>query len=81
MPLYEYQCRACAHQFELLVRSGTVLACPACSGADLERCLSLFGVATASTRQTALGKARLDLKKANRDKVVAERERMESHHH
>jgi putative FmdB family regulatory protein len=81
MPLYEYQCRACAHQFELLVRPGTVLACPACNAADLERCLSLFGVATASTRQTSLGKARVNMQKANRDQAAAERERMENHHH
>lgn len=81
MPLYEYQCRSCAHQFEVLVRTGTVPACPVCSSADLERCLSMFGVTTPSTQQASLSRARQDLKKANRDKAVAERERLESHDH
>jgi putative FmdB family regulatory protein len=81
MPLYEYQCRSCAHEFELLVRSATEPACPACGSADLERCLSMFGVTTPSSRQASLSRARQDMKKANRDKAVAERERMENHHH
>jgi putative FmdB family regulatory protein len=42
MPLFEYACRTCAHQFELLVRSSEVPACPACHGTALERKLSVF---------------------------------------
>jgi putative FmdB family regulatory protein len=44
MPLYEYQCRACDHQFELLVRESTALECPKCTGKDLEKQLSVFAV-------------------------------------
>lgn len=42
MPIYEYACQQCQHEFELLVRSDTVPACPLCGGHELEKCLSLF---------------------------------------
>lgn len=45
MPLYEYRCQDCDHDFELLVRESTTLACPACHGQQLEKQLSVFAVA------------------------------------
>ena len=53
MPIYEYDCRACGHSFELLVRRDTVPACPACESGDLERLLSLSSVRSESTRSLA----------------------------
>lgn len=44
MPLYEYECQRCHHQFELLVREQTVLACPSCQSDALEKQLSVFAV-------------------------------------
>ncbi len=41
MPIYEYRCGSCGAEFDLLVRSDTVLACPACQGTRLDRKLSL----------------------------------------
>jgi len=41
MPIYEYHCTACGKDFELLVRSGTTLACPECQGTALERLISI----------------------------------------
>lgn len=81
MPIYEYECRGCAAGFELIVRTGDVPACPACGSADLERQLSAFGVKTDAGSKAALSRAKQDQKKANRDRVIAERERIESHHH
>jgi len=51
MPIYEYACRGCGHEFETLVRSGTVPGCPSCASTDLAKKLSVF--ATAGDRAEA----------------------------
>lgn len=48
MPLYDYRCRACGHEFEALVRAPHAPACPSCASADLERLLSGFSVSIRS---------------------------------
>ena len=45
MPIYEYACNACRHEFETLVRSSTVPDCPRCRSTDLEKKLSVFATA------------------------------------
>jgi putative FmdB family regulatory protein len=57
MPLYEYSCKACTHQFEVLVRNGDKPECPACHGSELERRFSVFAAHTgaAPTRTAAAG--------------------------
>ena len=52
MPLYEYRCQDCAHDFELLVRESTALECPACHGTKLEKQLSVFAVGADGGRST-----------------------------
>ena len=81
MPIYEYRCRACGLEFEALVRGADQPSCGECGSADLERCLSAFGVSTESTRQSSRGRAKQAMQKANRDKAIATREEMERHHH
>lgn len=41
MPIHDYRCRACRHEFEALVRSSDVPHCPQCGAAELERLVSL----------------------------------------
>src|SRR5262249_34559585 len=51
MPVYEFRCRACDHEFEQLVLPGRPEpACPECQSADLERKLSSFAVSSDGTR-------------------------------
>ena len=57
MPIYEYRCPQCGHQFEKLVRgfggSGEV-KCPSC-GAESERQVSLFGFGVSGGSREASG--------------------------
>jgi len=45
MPIYEYACNKCGHQFETLVRSGSTPDCPTCNSTSLEKKLSVFATA------------------------------------
>ncbi len=47
MPLFEYECRKCGHQFEALVVGTRKPACPKCKSEDLEKKVSAFGLAGA----------------------------------
>lgn len=40
MPLFEFRCPACAHDFELLIRSGERAACLTCGSEQVEKLLS-----------------------------------------
>ena len=47
MPLYDYACRACGHEFEVLVRgTDAPSGCPECKSQDLERLLSTFAMSS-----------------------------------
>ena len=41
MPMYEYACRGCGHEFETLVRAGSNPECPTCHSKELEKLLSV----------------------------------------
>jgi len=81
MPIFEYECRGCHNQFELLVLATTTPACPTCHGTDLAKLLSLSSVSSDGTRQRSLGLARKSSKKVQRDKAHAEHEAFHHHHH
>lgn len=58
MPLYEFSCRNCGHEFVELVRSPSSdfkVTCPACSGTELQRKISSF--AFRASEATRLEKA------------------------
>jgi putative FmdB family regulatory protein len=58
MPLYEYRCLGCGHEFELLVPSGSPhAACPSCASESLERMLSTFAVSSDASRRASTAKA------------------------
>jgi putative FmdB family regulatory protein len=41
MPMFEYACRKCNHNFETLVFDGERVECPVCQSTRLERLLSV----------------------------------------
>src|SRR5436190_14984405 len=82
MPVYEYRCRACDHEFEQLVLPGRAEpTCPECQSGDLERKLSSFAVSCDGTRTRNVQVARRKAA-ASRDRVdkqVAERDYVRNH--
>jgi putative FmdB family regulatory protein len=58
MPIYEYACDACGHEFELLVRGSQVPACAQCGSEALNKKLSLPRVHSESTRAKSRTAAR-----------------------
>jgi putative FmdB family regulatory protein len=63
MPIFEYTCKSCGRDFELLVRPGSELVCPGCASTELEKLTSLPAVHSPGTHALALKAA------AKRDKV------------
>jgi putative FmdB family regulatory protein len=81
MPLYDYRCRGCRHEFEALVRpsDADVPSCPMCRSVDVERLLSTFAVSSAEKTRAAVTKSRQKAaKSAQRDEVAKDIE-AESH--
>jgi putative FmdB family regulatory protein len=80
MPIFEYECRACGHEFERLVRTGDVPACPSCNSQDLEKLLSLSSISTDSISKANIKKAREAAKPMQRDKAMAEADEIREHY-
>ena len=80
MPIHDFRCRGCGHEFEALTRpQDPPAACPACKSADLEKLLSGFAVSSAESRAaSALGSRKRQVR-ANQDKVVADEEYRKEH--
>jgi len=57
MPIYEYICKECHHQFEALLYGSEKATCPKCHATKLEPQLSVFAVSakSASTSARAAG--------------------------
>ena len=66
MPIYEYECRGCHHQFEQIVRTGDVPACPKCQSGDLERLLSHVLHELPKTRGSSISTRRGRLRRGSR---------------
>jgi putative FmdB family regulatory protein len=59
MPLYEYACRNCDNQFELLVRGNEPPHCPRCESQHLERLLSVPAAHSKKAAQLPLCEPRM----------------------
>jgi putative FmdB family regulatory protein len=85
MPIYEYKCFSCGHQFERLVRQSSTppaeeTGCPSCRGQDLEQMPSLFAVSSESTRHQHRSQGRKVARKELLDQKHAEMEAVVHHH-
>ena len=45
MPIFEYACQGCRHEFEALTRASTQPECPRCHSHELAKKLSVFATA------------------------------------
>ena len=81
MPLYDFQCRTCGHEFEALVRTGQAPECPGCHGTDLERLLSGFVVSSEERTQAAVKTARKKAIRGRREEIAAEEAYRRQHEH
>ena len=81
MPIFEYECRACGHQFEFLVLpSSPAPECPGCQHQDLQKMISLCAVSSEGTRQSHLSSERKKFGKINKDKQHEEHKAFHEHH-
>jgi putative FmdB family regulatory protein len=55
MPVYEYVCRKCAHEFEELVLGRETPACPECASTKLEKKFSVFAAGGDAAKSEDLG--------------------------
>lgn len=44
MPIFEYRCTDCGHDFEKLIYASTEVQCPECDSKTVTKKLSLFGM-------------------------------------
>ena len=81
MPIYEYACRGCGHQFELLVLKGTVAECPACQSRELGQLVSGFAVSSEEISKANAKAARRKIASSSnyRDQRMAEAEEIKEH--
>ena len=80
MPIYEYECRQCGHQFEYLVLSSTPAAqCPACRQKDLKQLISLSAVSSEATREANYSSARKQGLTVNKEKQHEDHQHYHEH--
>ena len=78
MPLFDFKCRQCGHEFEALVRAGHAAAC-SCGSTDLEQLPSGFAVSSSTIRKANLDAVREKGAKARKEKLQAAHSYMDKH--
>ena len=54
MPIFEYACQDCGHEFEALTRASEQPECPRCHSIQLAKKLSVFATASSEGKVPAL---------------------------
>src|SRR5579862_5003190 len=81
MPIYEYRCKQCAHDFEylLLPSSMTGAECPVCASSDLEQLISACSMSSGNTRQASLQAAHRKAAAARNDRRREQHQNLHEH--
>jgi putative FmdB family regulatory protein len=79
MPIYEYTCQSCKHEFEALVRGGKTPVCPQCKSEQLEKKFSLPAVKSDATHDLAMRAAKKRDKSVGKEREAAQREYERNH--
>ncbi len=58
MPIFDFVCTDCQHQFEALVRGSKAPSCPKCQSASLEKQFSLPAIKTEGTHALSMQAAK-----------------------
>ena len=69
MPLWDFICQDCEHEFEALVRGETAASCPKCESENLERQMALPRVKSDTTRGLAMRAAKKRDAKGAKDRM------------
>jgi len=83
MPIYEYECLECGHQFERLVRQSAtpeVVTCASCQSQSLRQLQSLFAVSSHETRRLHRAQGRRLAQGQIKEQKHAEMEAIVHHH-
>lgn len=72
MPIYEYKCRSCGHQFEKIVKISETPDCESCNSGDLEKLFNAPGIRTTKSQNRSSAQERADRSKVHKDLKVAE---------
>lgn len=72
MPIYEYKCRSCGHQFEKIVKINETPDCESCDSPDLEKLFNAPGIRTTKSQRRSSSQERSDRSKVHKDLKVAE---------
>jgi putative FmdB family regulatory protein len=55
MPIFEYKCKKCGHEFESLVFGKEIPQCPSCASADVGKLMSCCGFVSKSASGQTVG--------------------------
>lgn len=72
MPIYEYKCRKCGHQFEKIVKISETPDCESCQSSDLEKLFNAPGIRTTKSQRRSGSNERADRSKVHKELKVAE---------
>jgi putative FmdB family regulatory protein len=80
MPIFEYQCSQCGHNFEYLVLPKSPAAkCPKCQSKKLDQQISLCAVSSASTKKANLSAAQRKAAKGQKERQDEKHRHLHEH--